>query len=135
MLPDTASLASRIEQIASNPMDNGATGDGVANDHTAVQAAITNAVGVVDLLGKTYRCDSSLLLTSGLTIRNGGLDFSSIASNTYLSATGSIGASVALTVNAVAGGTTITVADASCFAAGDVLSIVSAATYSTAARG
>jgi hypothetical protein len=130
-----SSLATRIEQIASNPMDNGATGDGVANDYAAVQAAIDNATGVVDLLGKTYKVNSALDLKAGVTVRNGALDFTSCADTYYVTSYGqSTAYSTLLTANAVAGATTISVASVSGFVAGGTIFLEAPdATYGAAA--
>lgn len=59
------------------------TGDGATNDATALQAAITaGAGGIIDGLGLTYKCNSVLTgITSGTTLRNMTLDFSSVGSS------------------------------------------------------
>lgn len=65
----------RLLQIASDPISQGATADGSTDDQTALQAAIdeaeTNGTYVVDLLGKSYGCETQLTLHSGVKIING----------------------------------------------------------------
>jgi hypothetical protein len=97
---DGSAVADRQKQIASNPLDYGAVGDGVADESAEVQDAIDNATGTVDLLGKTYRCDSALTLRSGITLRNGTLDFSACADDEYIKAAGTIGDAILLTGSA-----------------------------------
>lgn len=99
----SSAFQTRIKQIASNPLDYGAVGDGVADEDTYVQSAITNATNVVDLLGKTYRCDSTITVPSNRTIINGTLDFTNSSSANYITLTGTIGGPVALTLDVAAG--------------------------------
>jgi hypothetical protein len=129
-----SSLATRFAQATSNPLDNGAVGDGSTNDYTALQA-ITAATGTVDLLGKTYRCDSGLVLKSGLTLKNGAIDFSQSASPpaNAISLQGSIGSVVALTVDAALSDSSITVASVAGLAEGDWLYIYSSGAWGTGA--
>ncbi len=57
-----------------NVMDNGAVGDGVADDTAAIQATI-NAIpegGVVYFPSGSYKISSALTVTSGLTLRGTG---------------------------------------------------------------
>lgn len=71
----------RLLQIASDPLSQGATADGQTDDQTALQAAIdeaeTNGTYVVDLLGKSYACNSQLTLHADLKIINGTINGSS----------------------------------------------------------
>jgi hypothetical protein len=122
------STGARVAQIASSPLDHGAAGDGTTNDYVALQAAITAASGTVDLLGKTYRCDSTLGIPSGLTLRNGVLDFSQTASNlnSMISIAGSQAGGVALTSNGDSGDTTYVLSSVSGLAAGDWMVLSSA---------
>jgi hypothetical protein len=116
-----SSLATRFLQAASNPLDYGAVGDGVADESTEVQSAITGATRVVDLLGKTYRCDSTLNLKSGITFKNGTLDFTNCTDNEYIKGAGSLGSATALTADPSAGDTTLTMGSTSGYAVGDIV--------------
>jgi hypothetical protein len=118
----------RLKQAASNPLDyRSAVGDGVADEYLAVQDAIDNATGTVDLLGKTFRCDSNVTLTSGITLKNGTLDFSN--STGQLRIHGTIGSQVLLSANANGAATTISVASASGLSSLDWLLLDSDANY------
>lgn len=129
---NNADTETRIQQIASNPLDQGAVGDGAADESSQVQAAIDAATGVVDLLGKTYRCDSALLFNAGddgKTLRNGTLVFSSSADDEYLKIVGSRGSAVALTADVAAGAESISVASAAGLSSGDWLFLYSDAIF------
>ena len=126
----SSSLVTRVAQIASSPMDvvNGsAVGDGVADESTQVQNAIDNATGVVDLLGKTFRCDSQLVLASGITLRNGTLDFSNCGDTECIIAQGSAGTPVSLSSNSSA--TKVTLSSVAGIAYDDVIFITSDADF------
>lgn len=69
-------IPDRLRQVASNPLDYGAIGDGLLNEVIPVQTAINNATGTVDLLGKTYRCDAALSIPPNRRVINGTLNFS-----------------------------------------------------------
>jgi len=124
-----SSLNARLLQIASSPMDYGAAGNGSTDDSVAVQAAITGASGVVDLVGKTYKVLSGLTLKSGVTIRNGTLNFSASDDDIYLSATGTVGAANLLTGNVVAGAVVLPLTTVAGLAAGDLLWLTSTTAY------
>lgn len=131
----SASIATRLAQAATNPIDQGAVGDGVADESTEVQAAIDAATGVVDLLGKTYRCDSALVFNTGengVVVKNGTLNFSQSADNYYINLSGTFGSANALTADSAIGDTTIEVTTASGLVAGDWLYLYSTDTMAAA---
>jgi hypothetical protein len=125
----SAGLALRIQQIASTPLDYGAIGDGAAFESAQVQQAIDAATSVVDLLGKTYKCDTGLTLRSGITLKNGTLNFASSTENEYITAEGSTGTPILLSGNAVAGDETITLASVTGLAVGDWLYLQAADSF------
>lgn len=125
----SSSLAVRLKQVASNPIDYGAVGDGIADESSYVSSAISNATGTVDLLGKTYKCDSQIALTSGLRLINGTLDFSGCSDTDYILIQGSAGSAVTLTADASKADTTLTVTGTSGLSAGDVCELSSSATW------
>jgi hypothetical protein len=81
-------------KLPSSPLDEGAVGDGVADEAAELQDAIDAAAAagrVCDLGGRTYRVDSGLDLPSGITIQNGTIDFSNApASEKLFTATGTL---------------------------------------------
>jgi hypothetical protein len=114
-------LSTSFLRAASNPVHYGALGDGVADESTYVQSAITNATNVVDLLGLTYRCDSQLTVPSNRTIINGTLNFSSCtASDGFIKLTGSLGSLQAMSTVA-AGATSLTSTLTPACVAGDLI--------------
>lgn len=123
-------MSIRIKQIASNPIDYGALGDGVADEHEAVQDAIDAATATVDLLGKVYRCDSAISLKSNIVLQNGTLDFTNCTDNNYIVSEGTESAPTLLTVDAARGDRYVDVASVSGLAVGDWVKISSTATWS-----
>ena len=123
--------AALLDQITPATLP-GTAGDGSTNDRDALQTLIDAlpSGGILDLLGTTYRVDSTLDLKADMTLRNGTLDFSNAADgDVLLSLIGSQGSIVALTANAAEGGTTVTVGSVSGFAAGDYVLIGSEQAY------
>jgi parallel beta-helix repeat protein len=118
-------LPTRVPQIVTTPLDHSATGDGVANDATAIQAALdaAEAAGtrVVSGVGLTYKSNSALALHSNLTLEDIALDFAGNSAASCLQARGEKGSAVTLTSNASVGDTTLTVTSISGLSAGDYL--------------
>jgi hypothetical protein len=124
----SSAFHTQVYETVTNPKRYGGTGTGAADETTYVQQAIDNAVassrkGVVDLLGRTWRCDSALTLPDGVTLRNGKLDFSNNNSAAFITATGTQATSVALSGNVAEGAGTVGVASASGLAVGDLFLI------------
>lgn len=126
----TADEVTRRREIARSPFDHNAVGDGSTNDATALAAALAAADGVLDLEGKTYRCDSTLALRSGITIRNGTLDFSNASLSAGLDGSGTEGSASAVS-SATTGGQSITPGSVSGLAAGDLVRLRSSDTLAT----
>lgn len=124
---DDADLSAHLYEMADNPNRYGAVGTGASDESSSIADAIAAIVasgragGVVDLLGRTYRCDSQLVIPSGITLRNGTLDFSNSTANAHILIQGTRGASVALTANAGANAESVTVGSTTGFAAGDMV--------------
>lgn len=117
-----------------NALSFGAVGDGVTDDSSALQSAITAASavrGVVLLPQGTYRCLSAITVSGPLTIRGTGpssvLDFSS-ATGTMVGVTvqGSQASGVPLNANATEGSETLNVPSTG-FATGDWVKVYSSA--------
>jgi hypothetical protein len=101
-------LNAQFYELAESPLHQGAVGNGSDDDSTQVQDAINAATlgtrnGVVDLYGRTYRCDTGLILPSGIKLRNGTLDFSNCHDDAFLHAQGDTGVPVAVTADIAAG--------------------------------
>lgn len=115
---------------------NGAAGDGVTNDYAALQTAITAYSGkVLDMGGLTYKCNSPLNLSTGITLQNGTIDLSGIpASGIGLLANGSLGSTVALTSDLAYGSRSLVV-NTTGIAAGDWLLITSTTVWGSTGGG
>lgn len=122
-----ASISTRLRQVAITPLDYSSSivGDGAANEVTAVQWAIDNAAATVDLVGKTFRCDSAITLRSGIRLINGTLDFSNATAAELVKIIGTHGSYVNLSSDVEIGATSITVSSTSGWAAGDWLRLFS----------
>jgi hypothetical protein len=127
-----SSTATRQAQYATNPLDyQNSVGDGVADEYLAVQDAIdaVSGNGVVDLLGLTFRCDTQLILTTGVTLRNGTLDFSSCTDDASIQIHGSIGSPNVLTGDAAVEDLLLSLTSVSGLAAENILNVTSSDTF------
>ena len=122
----------------------GAVGNGTTNDQAAIQAAIDfvsagSQIGAPILDGNdlTYRVNSSVILKSGVTIRNATFDFSNVAiSDTLFDGGGSLSATTAnLTANAGHGAISLTVNSTTGFTSGDWCMLQRNQNWSTEAIG
>lgn len=133
---NNTSLEERLKQIASNPLDYGAIGNGLANEVAAVQSAIDNSVGTIDLLGKTYRCDTSIIIPQGRRFINGTLDFSLCNDpSCIVLAPGTIGTALALTADVALGESSLTISSTSTLSSGDFLILRKTTAWSPAKQG
>ena len=112
-------IPDRLRQVASNPLDYGAVGDGLLNEAVPVQTAINNATGTVDLLGKIYRCDSAINVPANRRVINGTLNFAQCpTAGPLVNVSGSLGASVALTANVNCNDSQVNLANTASLSAG-----------------
>jgi hypothetical protein len=121
-----STVHNKLQEIVSFK-DFGAVGDGTTNDAAAIQAAINalSAGGTIDGQGLTYKVNSVLSgISSNTRIQNATFDFSSVnnAGIDYLiSASGSLGATNALTANTLVNSNIVKIADTSGFAVDDLV--------------
>jgi hypothetical protein len=113
-----------------NVKDFGAVGNGVADDTAAIQAALNAADNkhVVVPAGE-YKCTSRLTMPDGCVISGYGatLNFSQGNNDARVSVSGTVNATVALSADAGRGATSLSVANATGIAGGDVLLVSSSA--------
>ncbi|MEM6533920.1 MAG: hypothetical protein AAF654_14965 [Myxococcota bacterium] len=74
--------------LAATPLEFGAAADGLVDDAAPLQSALDAGRSVVDLLGRTYRCDAQLNIPSGVTLRNGRLRYTQAGAITCLAMQG-----------------------------------------------
>jgi len=123
---------SYMNKIASHPLLYGAIGDGAADESSAVQSAITNATGTVDLLGLTYKCNSAITVPSNRRVINGTLDFSACTdANLIVVGPGNLGGTLSLTSDCEVGATSVTLStgDAATLSVGSWIRISSSVTW------
>jgi hypothetical protein len=118
-------LAARFADVLT-PYDFGAVGNGTTDDTTAFQTAMNAAAtagALLNLPPGTYRIRSQLTIPSGLTMSGPGRVLLDPASylDKALRALGSEATAINLTVNAVAGDTTVTVASTAGLSAGQMV--------------
>lgn len=108
--------------------DFGAVGNGSTNDAAVVQNAIDalSAGGVIDGQGLTYRCDSTIDgIPSNLRIQNATFNFANVpdigTTDFMMTASGSLGASHALTLDTLTNTAVVTIASTASFAANDLV--------------
>jgi polygalacturonase len=114
-----------LDKFAVSPLDYGAVADGVTDDASAIQQAVTAAGegGVVDLGGRIYKCDSTISFANNrVTFGNGKLDGTDCPTE-FLKASGSLGANNTLTANAAAGDTLVSLTNVTGLSIGDLLNI------------
>jgi len=110
-----------------SPEDFGAVGDGVTNDATNIQTAVTNAAGkVIDGGNLTYRVDSTITgLASNTVIQNATFNFSQQPDGGGIDKgfdiAGSIATGIALTANTAVDNSIVTVGNTSSFVADDLV--------------
>lgn len=123
----------RLQQVASNPLDYGALGNGVTSESSEVQSAIDNATRVVDLLGKTYRCDTGLTVPSNRHIKNGTFDHINQSSGvawTIGTSNVQTTSNYVLTANALKHATEVAVSSTSGLSSGQVVLVRSSGSWS-----
>lgn len=135
-------VESDVATIAITPAQYGCIGDGVTDDTTNMQLAMTAAANkTLDLGGKTYKITATLYPADNCTIQNGTLDGSTLGvsgvllkiNNSTLSASPSSGYN--LTANATFGDRTLTLGSTSGLSAGSYIRILTttADTWATGA--
>ena len=133
--------SARLKQLASNPIDFPDAvilGDGVADEVLAVQWAIDNVSGngVVDLLGLTFACGSQITIPSGVTLRNGQLDFTLCEATSFILIAGSlVGSGVTVNPDPAFADRSVDLDSVSGIMSGDLLNIYSSDNYTQATAG
>jgi hypothetical protein len=107
------------------PVDFGAIGDGASDETLAVQQAFDAITSNnINLLGKTYRCDSTLTLSSNKRVYNGTLDFSECTDSVGVSIAGTLGDNVYTpSVNIAKGATSVTLLTTTGLSIGDMVQL------------
>lgn len=114
-------------------LDYGCTGDGIVDDTSGVQAAVTSGENI-DGKGLTYKITSPITgFSSNQIIRNAVFDFSAMPAqvgtdNCFLIA-GTLGSSNALTGNTLRHASGVSIADTSSFSADDLVFLASSAVW------
>lgn len=112
------SIQTKLRQIVSFK-DFGATGDGVADDTTAVLNALNSGANVIDGGGKTYKLTSNIAPTcENIVIQNATFNISSITTGgSAIAFTGTQATGVSLTANILTGSNIISVGSTTGFVA------------------
>lgn len=132
---DTTTVQAKLREVVS-VADFGAVGDGVTDDTTALQEAVTAACAVNAVLhfisGKTYVITTKLTGDSNLRIQGNGatLDMTGVTgTRTGIEVAGSAGSGQAITSGASLNSYTVLVASTSAFAVGDYVQVSSSDNY------
>lgn len=122
-----------LDDVFITPSQFNAVGDGVADDTTALNAAMAAAANkVLDGGGKTYKVSSTINMPSNIVFQNATLTFAT-DSDICLAATGTQDTALSLAADVSAGGRVLTLSsgDAATLSEGDMVYITDSQDFST----